>query len=1147
MKRNLLSAICALLVVVSGLAQDQKQTVKTPKNSKEKTLASNGKLTKKQVKELRKKHAYYLANNPFKKTFQMSKTERKANGLPPNKYNEQDWLLTMNPAEGRPNTENLEMIRKQLKKQREDLIAQGRVPGDGASAWIERGPNNVGGRTRAIMFDPTDASNNTVIAGGVSGGLWKNTNISSAASSWTRMNMPRNLNVTVLAADPNNNQIWYAGTGESCVGGDVNGQGLWKTTDAGATWTQVYGSGVVSTTQSFAYNLQITAENTAPIINDPLVVRGYVTGKAAFGPTTIPNILNKDIVLVNDNTDTTDDACEDLGINTAALSGKIALIRRGNCNFTLKVKEAQDAGAVAVIMMNNGPAGNGDAAAMGGTDATITIPSLMISGNDGDLLLANLTGLKGSFVVTPPGQFNGDSVTGYTFINDIVIKDMGTTSDIYMAVGDGFFNDSSVNTFFNSLNYGLYKSSNGGSNWSRLTLPVSTSGNETCPHDLELGTNGTIWVSSTDSQTFGDGGGRIFSSTDNGTTFTLKHTVTGYASGTNGTGGRGSRVEIETSSVNPNTIFVLSQIEGITANTITKKEVEIKLERTTDAFATTPIIVNLPTSTYSCAACESGGKPSREYQYGFTGQQAFYDLMIELDPTSDSILYLGGIDLYRSANAASANVTWSQISQWRTNVHSDQHALTFKPGANNVGVFGNDGGVYYSGSLSTTNTAATTRNSGFNVTQFVGVAVRPIKSGTTGDHFLAGAQDNGSNYFPSTYSTTTGATGIAGSSEVQGGDGGRPLFYQGSGTEYFVSQYVYNDNINVRSLNGATITNIAGGSKGLFYPAITLDSNNNIIYSDAVDGTIVAPGTPFQIARYSTLLTGAATIEYLNYATMMNSYATALTPGKVTPSTLYIGTMNGKLLKLTNANTVTPANSTSGTGWSDISGSSFIGSVSDVEFGANDNQIFVTMYNYGVNNVWYTPNGGTNWYRLDGNLPDLPVRAIIQNPNNTAELLIATDLGTWSVNSFNPATTADQSLSWTQSYNGMQDVRVTDLDIQKSDLSATTFNVFAATYGRGVFSGPLTSVLSVNQNDLISKSISVYPTISKGAVTISSDKIYGKTKLELFDITGKKVSNSMIDLNGNESKVDFGTLSSGNYILKISGEEFVTTKRLVIE
>ena len=168
MKRNLLSTICALLIFVTGFSQSKPlQKTKKTNNKKEIIVASNGNLTKKQVKELRKKHAYYLANNKVNKTFAMSEDDRLAAGLPPNKYLEQEWLMSMNPALGRPTPEITLAIQKDLN----DKLENGRVPGDGMdNQWVERGPDNVGGRTRALMYDPNDPTHDTIWAGGVDGG-----------------------------------------------------------------------------------------------------------------------------------------------------------------------------------------------------------------------------------------------------------------------------------------------------------------------------------------------------------------------------------------------------------------------------------------------------------------------------------------------------------------------------------------------------------------------------------------------------------------------------------------------------------------------------------------------------------------------------------------------------------------------------------------------------------------------------------------------------------------------------------------------------------------------------------------------------------------------------------------------------------------
>lgn len=1111
MKRNLLLSLsCALAVFTSGYSQSDTKNDGTNSVKKEELNSSRPKKQKvdKATKKLRKLHASHIKKNPFKETFAMSKAERKAAGIPPNKYYEQEWILSMNPSIGRPTPENLNTIRETLAQERQNALASGRVPGDGTdNNWSERGPNNVGGRTRAIIFDPSDATFNTVIAGGVSGGLWKNTNISSAASTWTRLaTLPENLNVQNIVIDPNNSSTWYVGTGESYVSGDVNGNGVWKTTNSGTSWTRVFGGGTPATTQSAVYNLQVISPSNAGVI------RGYVTTVATTFGAPLTN-FTAPITLVNDGTAPTEDACT--ALTAGSLTGQIALIRRGTCSFESKAAMAQSAGAIGVIIMNNVTGGPVGMAQDDLFDATI--PTMMISKEDGDLLMANLTNLTGSFTPSQSGEFTGNVVSGVQHINDIAIKNNGGTSEVYIALGDATYGDARNNTLFSPTTYGVYKSSNGGSTWTALTLPTTGSGNKTCPNDIEIASDGKIWVASTNSTTFGDGGGRIFSSNDNGATFTEKYTITD-----------GDRTQIAVSATTADKVYVLAQVNNATT--------PVTIISTTNGFTNTTTLA-LPDDA------DNGITPE-----DFTRGQAFYDLMIKVNPTNDNILYVGGIDLFRSTNGGTS---WSQISKWSNNnnlalltcslVHADQHAMAFKPNDANQAIFGNDGGVYFASSLSTSTTSAviTSRNNGFNVTQFVGAAVMPNGvAGVSGDYFVAGAQDNGSNYFPQSRSSTVGATaGVNSSYEIQGGDGGKPLFAQDS-DKYYVTNYVNNDSMNYRTLTGTTrALNDATTGFGLFYPAMELDSTNDIVYSDYTGGTPVA----YQVRRYKNIKSG--TVNRTNLANaLLTSYPTALTVGKATPSTLYIGTMNSKLLRVVNAATTT------GT-WTDITGSGFVGSISDVEFGANDNQIFVTMHNYGVNNIWYSPNAGVNWYAIEGDLPDLPVKSILQNPLNSAELMIGTDLGVWFTKQFNPASTSNQALVWVQSYNGMSNVKVTDLDLQANSPTApTAYNVYAATYGRGMFSGPLTAVsLSNDEFEIVGKSFNVYPTISNGSVTIASEKYFGRTQLDLFDLSGKKVFTDNININSTEQKINFGTLSTGNYILKLSGEGFIGTKKLIIQ
>jgi hypothetical protein len=109
-------------------------------------------------------------------------------------------------------------------------------------------------------------------------------------------------------------------------------------------------------------------------------------GTAAFGnPLTAAGITG-DVALVNDGVGATTDACEP--IPAGSLTGKVALLDRGTCTFVVKVKNAQDAGAIAVLAADNvladPPAG------LGGADPTITIPSGRITLPAGNAIKALL-------------------------------------------------------------------------------------------------------------------------------------------------------------------------------------------------------------------------------------------------------------------------------------------------------------------------------------------------------------------------------------------------------------------------------------------------------------------------------------------------------------------------------------------------------------------------------------------------------------------------------------------------------------------------------------------------------------------------------------------------------------------------------------
>src|SRR6186997_1059086 len=113
--------------------------------------------------------------------------------------------------------------------------------------YLPAGPNNTGGRTRAIAYDIryNGASNKVLLAGGVSGGILRSTD---GGASWIRVTPTNEYhNVSSLAQDPRPTfqDTWYAGGGEYVgnsadeLGAGYLSYGLLKSVDNGATWTRL--------------------------------------------------------------------------------------------------------------------------------------------------------------------------------------------------------------------------------------------------------------------------------------------------------------------------------------------------------------------------------------------------------------------------------------------------------------------------------------------------------------------------------------------------------------------------------------------------------------------------------------------------------------------------------------------------------------------------------------------------------------------------------------------------------------------------------------------------------------------------------------------------------------------------------------------
>ncbi|WP_299463175.1 IPT/TIG domain-containing protein [uncultured Microscilla sp.] len=113
------------------------------------------------------------------------------------------------------------------------------ITGISGAKWAQRGPHNVGGRTRALAID--QANEQVILAGGASGGMWRSDN---GGASWSKVTgASQNHSVTAIAQDPQNPATWYYTAGEG-AGNSASasfsapfvGNGVYKSTDNGLTW-----------------------------------------------------------------------------------------------------------------------------------------------------------------------------------------------------------------------------------------------------------------------------------------------------------------------------------------------------------------------------------------------------------------------------------------------------------------------------------------------------------------------------------------------------------------------------------------------------------------------------------------------------------------------------------------------------------------------------------------------------------------------------------------------------------------------------------------------------------------------------------------------------------------------------------------------
>lgn len=659
----------------------------------------------------------------------------------------------------------------------------------------------------------------------------------------------------------------------------------------------------------------------------------------------------------------------------------------------------------------------------------------------------------------------------FYYINDIVIRDYNGSSEIYVAVDAQYF----LGAWHGLSSYGLKKSSNGGISWS--TVGPKLGNTRLAIADLEIGPDNRLWAGSRRFPYNGAdrGGGRVVYS-DDGSNWTTSYTHDNKL----------GRVSIALAQSDSNYAYALIEVSG-------------KLD---DIIRTR----NHGTTWFSRSEPEDAdnGIPDED----FTRGQAWYDLVIAVDPNNENILIAGGIDLFRSTDGAG---TWTQISKWSNNnnlrnlscpfVHADQHAIIFKDNSSNTCLFGNDGGVFYSANVSlaaSSSSAILSRNKNYNTTQFYWGDIANTKNS---NNLIAGAQDNGTQKF-----TTSG---VNSTQTVKSGDGAY-CFIDKANSNKQIASYVYNSYEYTLNnwANRFTLINDRDAANGSFINCAEWDDNGSGLITNKDNGKL------YRIKLTDTK--GALeTVDYADgdVATVIKAFEG--TNGK---SRVWIGNNKGRVFVTEDFWQTNPT-------FLDKTGTINTGAISDIFNWNSSDTVFVTLSNYGVNNIYYSNDGGSSWTAKDGNLPNVPVWSLVLNPNKPYEAVIGTESGIFATSNIFAS-----SPNWQEYTEGMGNVKIATLKVRDTD-----DEILAVTHGRGIF----TSGAFESQKPEVDFSADATMACTNEIITLTDASFYDPTSWAWsFEPYGNVTYLGGTDSTSQNPKVQ---LNSGTYSISLQASNSLGT------
>ncbi|MFK7848936.1 MAG: T9SS type A sorting domain-containing protein [Rhodothermales bacterium] len=975
--------------------------------------------------------------------------------------------------------------------------------------WIERGPGHVGGRTRAIVVDESDETQQTWFAGSVGGGIWLTEN---AGLSWRVLtdNLP-NLAIASMAQSISNPDVLYAGTGEGFGNLDaVSGAGIFKTVDHGETWTQLEAT--------------ITADYQAVnrLVVDPedenVAVAATNTGifRTQNGGTSWTQVYD-DVSRVQDlkfqpgNFDVqfaTDNGCCILKSTDAGQTWDISYnaFFNGGARIELATSTANPDWVYAAVELTSAPQG-GDIYFTMDAGATWTLAEDPNGGPANDWL--NGQGWYDNAIAVHP--FSPDTV----FMGGVEFwKSNLTGSETSTGGAPTAFNEINTNSFLDFINF------SGGSHFGGR-VDIGTLADQLV--NVTLDDMRSVEVR------FGPGQSQMAHR------FSVSPTA-----GTNGDGGAGIayasyiyedyvEVPFEVWDIDNNVQLMASfrdQADDGVYNLLASNTAGARDTQSREYLFIHAIPYSATTPDPLVGINGGAGQKTLYFMWPILATGGTWDA--QNLPDSQLQLIFNVFEARVRAQSRFAQ----RLESGGSSVHVDHHNITILPvnaATNEFRIInGNDGGVYYSDDSGSLWKDA---NNGYVTTQFYDADKR---AGT--DDYIAGAQDNG------TWRSFANPTLDSDWRFVNGGDGFELFWHP---TDINKAIFSFQNNGFVKTDNGGFTASLA--TTGL------TDTNADAPFITALGWSKERPEVLFAVGRrgiwrsdnFADTWTLAQSVDDAQWGFFSGcKVRVSLADPDIVWAGCRVDAAGGSHtlhLSRDGGQSFDPVPRPA-----DMEGSTFISGLATHP--SSPGTAYVLFSAPGAPKIFRTTNSGAAWEDLSGfagavddvstnGFPDVAIHDLLVLPNLTNEIWAATEVGIFS--------SKDSGETWAYADNGLPAVSVWRLRHVEDE-------VVAATHGRGVWT--VSEPLEVaNESEEVPEDFNLaqnYPNPFNPQTTIEfSVPAATDLQLKIFDLSGREIAtlaDGFYTAGVHNIAWDAGQFASGVYVYRMTAGDYTATQRMTL-